>query len=134
MITETLSLMGKQGPLYTSELNCVSRIMVTLLLGREWKEDSPLPYLTPKFTANANQRFVKNDIREFKILQRRRRRKRHLKSDFTFFETSGQLLQLANSAKCRRTLLNTNTSEKYPKAKRVRERNWSSFVCVLDKT
>ena len=126
--------MGKQGPLYTSKLNCVSRIMVTLALGPEWKEDSPLPYLTQKSTANANQRFVKSDIMDFKILHRRRRRKRHLKSDFTFFETSGRLFQLANSAKCRRTLLNTNTSEKYPRVKRVRERNSSSFVCVLDKT
>ena len=77
--------MGKQGSLYTSKLNCVSRIMVTSALGPEWKEDSPLPYLTPKFTANADQHIiVKNDIRDFKILHRRRRRKRHLKSDFNY--------------------------------------------------
>ena len=92
------------------------------------------PCLTPKFTANANQRIVKNDIRDFKMPHRRRRRKRHLKSDFAFFETSGRLFQFANSAKCRRTLLNTNTLEKSPEAKRVRERNSSAFVCVLDKT
>ena len=34
--------------------------------------------------------------REFKIQQRRRRRKRHLKSDLTFFETAAQLSQLAH--------------------------------------
>ena len=77
--------MGKEGSLYTSRLNCVSRIMVlTSALGPEWKEDSPLPYLTPKFTANADQHIVKNDIRDFKIPNRRRRRKRHLKSDFNY--------------------------------------------------
>ena len=76
-------------------------------MGTEWKEYLPLLCLTSKFTANTNQRIVKNE----KIpAHRRRRRKRHLKSDFAFLETSGRLFLFANSAKFRRTLSNTNTS------------------------
>ena len=87
--------MGKQGPLNTSKLNCI------LDCGNKHKERAP------KFTANTDQRIVKNE----KIpAHRRRRRKRHLKTDFAFLETSGRLFQFANSAKCRRTLSNTNTS------------------------
>ena len=40
------------------------------------------------------------DNREFKIPQRRRRRKRHLKSDFAFFETSVRLSQHAHFVLC----------------------------------
>ena len=39
-------------------------------------------------------------IREFKIPQRRRGRKRHLKSDLAFFETSVQLSQHAHFVLC----------------------------------
>ena len=40
------------------------------------------------------------DNRKFKIPQRRRGRKRHLKSDFAFFETSVQLSQHAHFLLC----------------------------------
>ena len=40
------------------------------------------------------------DNREFKIPQRRRGRKRHLKSDFAFFETSVRLSQHAHFVLC----------------------------------
>ena len=71
---------------------------------------SALPY-SKVHSKCQSRRIVKNDIRDFKIPHRRRRRKRHLKSDFAFFETSGRLFQFANSAKCRRTLLNTNKNK-----------------------
>ena len=48
-------------------------------------------------------------IREFKVPQRRRRRKRHLKSDFTFFETAARLSQLAHFVQCRQTFLDLNS-------------------------
>ena len=47
--------------------------------------------------------------REFKIQQRRRRRKRHLKSDLTFFETAAQLSQLAHFVQWRQTFLDLNS-------------------------
>ena len=43
-----------------------------------------------------------------KIPQRRRRQKRHLKSDFAFFETLARLSQLAHFFQCRQTFTELN--------------------------
>ena len=98
--------MGKQGPLYTSKLNCIifSIIVTGTRAGEEGGFTPALPY--------SNQRIVKNDILRYQVGN----------GTDGGNETSGRLFQFVNSAKCRRTLLNTNISEKYPGAKRVRER------------
>ena len=66
--------------------------------------------------------------REFKIPQRRRGRKRHLKSDFAFFETSVQLSQHAHFVLCP----GDEFLKKYSKSER--KRNSSSYVHVVDDT
>ena len=47
--------------------------------------------------------------RDLKIKGRRQRRKRHFKSEFTFFQSSSWLFQLTCFVKCRWTLLELNT-------------------------
>ena len=47
--------------------------------------------------------------------------KRHLKSDFAFFETSARLSQLGHFVQCRQTFLELNSKEEYSSLKRERE-------------
>ena len=47
--------------------------------------------------------------RDLKIRGRRRQRKRRWKSEFAFFQSSSQLLQVTNFVKCRRTLQKLNS-------------------------
>ena len=50
----------------------------------------------------------------------RRRRKRYIKRDFAFFETSGGLFQLVHFVKCKRTLLELKSKEQYSSLKTER--------------
>ena len=60
-------------------------------------------------------------IREFKIPQRRRPRKRLLQSEFAFFIPLWRLFQLAYFVKSNRTLLEPNSKQPYPSSDRERK-------------
>ena len=57
--------------------------------------------------------------REFKIPRRRRPRKRHLKSEFAFFQSLSRLLQLIYFVKCKRTLFEPNSQGPHSSSRRL---------------
>ena len=62
-------------------------------------------------------------IRDLKIRGKRRQRKRCLKSEFAFFQSSSRFFQIIYLIKCRRTLtlLELNSQEPYPSTERERK-------------
>ena len=70
--------------------------------------------------AHVYSRLLPPTIREFKIPQRRRPRKRLLQSEFAFFIPLWRLFQLAYFVKCKRTLLEPNSKQPYPSSDRGR--------------
>ena len=59
---------------------------------------------------------------------RRRQRKRRLKSEFAFFQSSLRLLQVTYFVKCKRTLLKLSSQEPYPSL--GRERKFRRRLCT----
>ena len=104
-----------------------------------WRED---PYLGPSYPDSGvgsdsrdpqegffkKNKIRKHDKRELKIRRRRRQRKCRWKSEFAFFQSSSQLLQVTDFVKCRRTLVEfLKTISKF----RKREEISSSLVYFL---
>ena len=64
--------------------------------------------------------FFPQQFGSLRVPQRRRPRKRLLKSEFAFFIPLWRLSQLAYFVKCKRTLLEPNSKQPYPSSDRGR--------------